>query len=346
MTRRVRTSLVLSWSILIVTGLGCRPAPPGPPQQVAYLKASNPGTFHHFGEGDAISFHTGNAVAISADGTTIAVGAQHERSTSRGVNGDQRIDSAYDAGAVYVFTGGGSTWTQQAYIKASNAESGDHFGNNVALSADGNTLAVAAYWEASAATGVNGNQADNSLPQAGACTSSREAAGPGASRPFSRPPIRVMQARVTSPATATSSARRSRSAATATPSRSARSPKTATPRRSMATRKTTQPRPPARSTSSRGRARPGRSRRTSRLRRRPSSRTAICSAIPWPSTQTATCLPSAPTTKADRQEASARSRTGSATGRAPRMSSSGPAGPGVTRRTSSRRSPRRTIRGG
>ena len=73
-----------------------------------------------------------------------------------------------DAGAVYVFTGSGPNWTQQAYIKASNAESGDHFGNNVALSNDGNTLAVAAYWESSAATGVNGNAADNSLPQAGA----------------------------------------------------------------------------------------------------------------------------------------------------------------------------------
>ena len=28
-------------------------------------------------------------------------------------------------------------WTQQAYIKASNADPSDHFGNNVALSADG-----------------------------------------------------------------------------------------------------------------------------------------------------------------------------------------------------------------
>ena len=169
MTRTVRASLVgVSSGVLIVTALGCRQAPPGPPQQVAYLKASNPGTFHHFGEGDAISFHTGSAVAVSADGTTIAVGAQHERSTSRGVNGDQKTDSAYDAGAVYVFTGSGPNWTQQAYIKASNAESGDHFGNNVALSNDGNTLAVAAYWESSAATGVNGNAADNSLSQAGA----------------------------------------------------------------------------------------------------------------------------------------------------------------------------------
>ena len=135
---------------------------------MAYLKASNPGMFDHFGEGDAISFHTGNAVAISADGTTIAVGAQHEGSASRGVNGDQTDDSAYDAGAVYVFTGGGANWTQQAYIKASNADFGDHFGNVVTLSADGNTMAVAAYWEASAATGVNGDQEDNSLRLAGA----------------------------------------------------------------------------------------------------------------------------------------------------------------------------------
>ena len=35
---------------------------------------------------------------------------------------------------------------------------GDYFGSSVELSADGNTLAVAAHWEASAATGVNGNQ--------------------------------------------------------------------------------------------------------------------------------------------------------------------------------------------
>ena len=174
MTRRARTSLVvLSLGVLAVAVFGCaqappEPPPPGPLQQVAYLKASNPGMFDHFGEGDAISFHTGNALAVSADGTTIAVGAQHERSASRGINGDETDDSAYDAGAVYVFTGGGADWTQEAYIKASNADSGDHFGNVVTLSADGNTMAVAAYWEGSAATGVNGDQEDNSLRLAGA----------------------------------------------------------------------------------------------------------------------------------------------------------------------------------
>jgi hypothetical protein len=139
-----------------------------PWKQAAYLKASNPGMFDHFGEGGALDGHIGNSVATSADGGTIAVGAQHESSGARGINGSQNDESAYNAGAVYVYTRGGGSWAQQAYLKASNAGSGDHFGNAVALSADGNTLAVGAFWESSGATGVNGDQNDNSIPQAGA----------------------------------------------------------------------------------------------------------------------------------------------------------------------------------
>jgi trimeric autotransporter adhesin len=54
------------------------------------------------------------------------------------------------------------------YMKASNPDSFDHFGRNLRLSADGYTLAVAASREASNASGVNGNQADNSSPNSGA----------------------------------------------------------------------------------------------------------------------------------------------------------------------------------
>ena len=54
-----------------------------------------------------------------------------------------------------------------AYIKASNTEAGDRFGGAIALSADGNVLAVAAQYEASRATGINGDQADNSAIDAG-----------------------------------------------------------------------------------------------------------------------------------------------------------------------------------
>ena len=174
MTRRVRTSrVVLSSGVLAAAVLGSaqappEPPPPGPLQQVAYLKASNPGMFDHFGEGGALDGHIGMGVAISSDGNTMAVGAQHESSNARGINGNQNDESAYNAGAVYVFTGGGANWAQQAYVKPSNAEGGDHFGSTVALSDDGNTMAVAAYWESSGATGVNGDEADNSIPQAGA----------------------------------------------------------------------------------------------------------------------------------------------------------------------------------
>ncbi len=174
MTRRVRTSLVvLSSGVLAAAVLGCaqappEAAPPGPLQQAAYLKASNPGMFDHFGEGGALDGHIGMGVAISSDGNTVAVGAQHESSNARGIDGNQDDESAYNAGAVYVFTGGGATWAQQAYVKASNAEGGDHFGSTVALSDDGDTMAVAAYWESSGAAGVNGDEADNSIPQAGA----------------------------------------------------------------------------------------------------------------------------------------------------------------------------------
>src|SRR5690554_732794 len=54
------------------------------------------------------------------------------------------------------------------YFKASNAASDDYFGGAVSLSGDGRTLAVGAQHEDSAATGVNGNQNDNSAVGSGA----------------------------------------------------------------------------------------------------------------------------------------------------------------------------------
>src|SRR5688572_11212851 len=137
-------------------------------RQVAYVKAANADMGDHFACGGSLPGHIGNAIAISADGNTMAVGAPHESSAARGINGDAADNSLYASGAVYVFVRRGGAWVQQAYVKASNAGQSDLFGMNVALNADGNTLAVAAPWESSAATGVNGNQNDDSLPQAGA----------------------------------------------------------------------------------------------------------------------------------------------------------------------------------
>jgi len=54
------------------------------------------------------------------------------------------------------------------YFKASNTDPGDNFGTSLVLSDDGRTLAVAARLEGSNASGVNGNQADNSSKWSGA----------------------------------------------------------------------------------------------------------------------------------------------------------------------------------
>jgi hypothetical protein len=136
--------------------------------QIGYLKASNPEAMDHFGCGGVQQGHTGRGVALSGDGTTLAVGAPHEASGATGVNGNQRDNSVSEAGAVYVYTRAGSGWTQQAYIKASNPQMSAGFGHFVALSDDGHTLAVSAYWESSNAKGIDGNQQDESIPQAGA----------------------------------------------------------------------------------------------------------------------------------------------------------------------------------
>jgi hypothetical protein len=186
--------------------------------QQAYLKASNTDAGDKFGD----------VVAISGD--TIVVGVALEDSSATGVNGSQGNNSAADAGAAYVFTRSGETWSQQAYLKASNTDAGDWFGFSVAIEADtllvgairedsrfpedesnnqytnsgaaylfarsgdtwtqqtylkasnvqksdnfgdklgisGDMLVVSATGEASNATGVDGDQLNNSIPNAGA----------------------------------------------------------------------------------------------------------------------------------------------------------------------------------
>jgi hypothetical protein len=138
-------------------------------KQLAYLKGSNTEAGDHFGCGGVLDGHAGYGAAISGDGNTVAIGAPHESGGSSGVNGNQNDNSVYGSGAVYVFVrSGGGQWSQQAYVKPSNPQMSAEFGHAVVLSADGNTLAVSAYWEASKATGINGDQHDESIPQSGA----------------------------------------------------------------------------------------------------------------------------------------------------------------------------------
>src|SRR5690606_5534334 len=89
-----------------------------------------------------------------------------EDSNATGVNGDQSSNNATNSGAAYVFVRVGTTWTQQAYLKASNTGNDDHFGTAVSISGD--TIVVGATLEGSNATGVNGDQNNNDASNAGA----------------------------------------------------------------------------------------------------------------------------------------------------------------------------------
>ena len=72
-------------------------------KQAAYIKASNTHTGDHFGCGGVLDGHSGNSVAVSADGNTMAIGAPHESSAAKGVNGNLTDQSATWAGATYVY---------------------------------------------------------------------------------------------------------------------------------------------------------------------------------------------------------------------------------------------------
>jgi hypothetical protein len=122
--------------------------------QQAYLEASN---------AEAADFF-GFSVAIA--GETLVVGAPFEDSNATGINGGQGDNSAEDAGAAYVFTRSGTTWSQQAYLKASNTDAEDEFGRTVAISSS--TVVVGTFDEASSASGINGDESDNSAERAGA----------------------------------------------------------------------------------------------------------------------------------------------------------------------------------
>jgi uncharacterized repeat protein (TIGR02543 family) len=121
----------------------------------AYLKAHNTGSNDRFG------------ASVAVTGGTVLVGAMYEGSSATGVNSYQDDNLAPGSGAAYVFSRQGAAWTQEAYLKGSNSEAGDYFGGAVALS--GSTAVVGSFGEDSNATGVNGNQADNSAPDSGAC---------------------------------------------------------------------------------------------------------------------------------------------------------------------------------
>lgn len=119
---------------------------PGGWMQQAYLKPHIAKANQNFGV----------SVAVSADGSTLAVGELF------------CDDGATDAGCVELFARSGTTWTFLQTVAAKSPDTSDEFGYSVALSDDGNTLVTGAPNESSAATTIDGNAADNSASDAGA----------------------------------------------------------------------------------------------------------------------------------------------------------------------------------
>ena len=159
------------------------------------VKSGQPLTLEVTLETDLAASQSGNALSFVNDaGTTIS----YNKLNAWDVNGRElpahmqlvanRLSLIIDdTDASYPLTID-PNFQQQAYLKASNTDANDRFGYSVAISGD--TLVVSAYFEDSNATGVNGNQSDNSADWGqGRRMYLPAAARRGASRLISRPPI-------------------------------------------------------------------------------------------------------------------------------------------------------------
>lgn len=105
----------------------------------------------------------GASLSLNARGDLLVVGAPLDNSFGQGVSHppSQADYRSGESGAAYLYRLNDADWQLHSRVKASNADPGDGFGTAVALSAEGDTLAVGAMFEGSRATGVNGDASNN-----------------------------------------------------------------------------------------------------------------------------------------------------------------------------------------
>jgi hypothetical protein len=113
--------------------------PDGKFEQITALQASNASGGDYFG------------TAIALTENYLLVGAAHESSGTRGINGSLSSPALENSGAAYLFERTASGFNQVAHIKASEPASGAQLGNDVAIS--GTDIVVSAYHDPRAATG-------------------------------------------------------------------------------------------------------------------------------------------------------------------------------------------------
>ena len=125
--------------------------------QQAYLKAANNDVRDNFG------------MRVALSGDKLVVGAYNEDSNQATITNGTDASSYNNnekAGAVYVYKRTGTSWAQEAYVKAANNDVEDYFGYSIALSGD--TLAVGAYKEDSQQTTItNGTSASSNYSNDG-----------------------------------------------------------------------------------------------------------------------------------------------------------------------------------
>ena len=111
----------------------------------------------------------GEKVALSADGTTLVIANAWEDGHAQGLGASPEFDGQQrNEGAVYVYRrDAAGAWSAPVYVKSSNSSAEQYFGWSLALSADGQTLAVFGS-DHSGASGVGGDQSDSSVRWAGA----------------------------------------------------------------------------------------------------------------------------------------------------------------------------------
>lgn len=129
-------------------------------QQSAYIKP------------EAINYQTqfGTQIALSGDGSTLAVGAPGDGATTFGANAspsDQKV-SLTGTGAAYVYSRTSNTWRYEAFIKAEAHNQTVRFGSALALSFTGDLLAVGTFRDHSLSVGINGDEANLDADSSGA----------------------------------------------------------------------------------------------------------------------------------------------------------------------------------
>jgi hypothetical protein len=96
----------------------------------------------------------------------LVLGAPGEDGSGNDVVTAATDNSALSAGAAYVFKRSNGAWAEAAYLEAPNSDEDDVFGRTVAMSE--NIILVGAPGESSQATGVDGEDNDNTVPNSGA----------------------------------------------------------------------------------------------------------------------------------------------------------------------------------